>query len=106
LRPTDVLARYGGEEFGLLLSCTVAPARTIVDRLRAVMPQGVTCSVGLAEWDRHEAAETLVERADRALYTAKEQGRDRVISAPTPLYAGPDRSAMTTKVPSDAGATI
>ena len=55
----------------------------ILDRYaeRRVIPEGETCSAGVACWDRIEGAETLVSRADDALYRAKREGRDRVVSA-------------------------
>ena len=82
LRASDMLARYGGDEFALLLpGCTLADAQTLVERLRAVMPQAQTVSVGLACWDRRESPEELVGRADSALYAAKRAGRDRLIAA-------------------------
>ena len=78
LRPTDLLARYGGEEFTLAMPrCDEAEAAELVERLRLAMPGGRTCSAGIACWDGVEPAETLLERADRALYRAKELGRDQ-----------------------------
>jgi diguanylate cyclase (GGDEF)-like protein/PAS domain S-box-containing protein len=81
LRPTDVLARYGGEEFVVLLpNCGVERAVEVIERLRGVIPEGETCSAGVAVWDRREGPESLVSRADDALYRAKREGRDRVVS--------------------------
>ena len=48
----------------------------IAERLRTAQPE-VTCSLGVAAWDGQEEAAGLVARADRALYAAKEAGRDR-----------------------------
>ena len=82
LRATDTLARYGGEEFALALpGCELADANLLIERLRASTPAGQTCSVGLVIWDGSETAEALFERADKALYVAKRQGRDRIVIA-------------------------
>ncbi len=84
IRVSDLLARYGGEEFILLLPETEAElAGEIVDRVRAVSPLGQTFSAGLALWDGIETSDELIERADRALYQAKAEGRDRTTIAPT-----------------------
>ncbi len=81
LRTTDLLARYGGEEFVLALSSGSPQADTgIIERVRAVTPEGVTCSAGLVRWDGEEAAEDLIGRADAALYAAKRSGRDQIVS--------------------------
>jgi diguanylate cyclase (GGDEF)-like protein len=88
LRASDILARYGGEEFAVALpGCSLADARSIVERLRESMPVGATVSAGVACWNGRESAEELVGRADAALYEAKRTGRDRLVSAgegPTP----------------------
>jgi diguanylate cyclase (GGDEF)-like protein len=82
LRATDMLARYGGEEFALVLpTCTIERAIAVVARLRAATPGGQTCSAGIASWDGTETAADLIGRADRALYDAKRNGRDRTTLA-------------------------
>jgi diguanylate cyclase (GGDEF)-like protein len=82
LRQTDTLARYGGEEFALALpGCPVDQALSIVAGFRETIPDGQTCSAGIAVWDGTETAEELLGRADRALYEAKRAGRDRSATA-------------------------
>jgi diguanylate cyclase (GGDEF)-like protein/PAS domain S-box-containing protein len=82
LRATDTLARYGGEEFAvLLLHSDHDAARTVVERLLASVPLGQTASAGIAQWDGHESAESLLARADAALYEAKGAGRARAVTA-------------------------
>jgi diguanylate cyclase (GGDEF)-like protein/PAS domain S-box-containing protein len=72
LRAIDLLARVGGDEFCVLLaSCVAGEERRVVQRLRAVMPDGQTLSAGVARWDGEEPPERLLERADDALYRDK-----------------------------------
>ncbi|HWC43297.1 MAG TPA: diguanylate cyclase [Actinomycetota bacterium] len=87
VRKTDLVARYGGEEFAILLpDCGLDDAMEIAGRLRTAQPEG-TCSLGVARWDGREDVNALIARADRALYAAKEAGRDR-IHADVPAAAG------------------
>jgi len=73
-----MVTRYGGEEFAILLpDCRLDNALEIAERLRTAQPEG-TCSLGIAQWDGREDVTALVARADRALYAAKEAGRDRI----------------------------
>jgi diguanylate cyclase (GGDEF)-like protein/PAS domain S-box-containing protein len=80
LRGEDTVVRYGGEEFLVLLpNCGLEEAAGTVERLRAATVDGQTCSAGLACWDFNESIDDLLDRADKALYIAKESGRDRLV---------------------------
>lgn len=80
LRSSDVLARWGGEEFALMLpGCDGAGAAALIERLRGTLPDNVTFSAGVATSDGRTGPRALVDAADQALYTAKANGRDRVV---------------------------
>lgn len=82
IRPTDVLSRVGGEEFALALpDCGLEEAVEVIERLRASIPGGQTCSAGVADWNGSESASQLVGRADLALYDAKRSGRNQTATA-------------------------
>jgi diguanylate cyclase (GGDEF)-like protein len=106
LRRTDVIGRYGGEEFAVVLPDTpLAEAVRLIDDLRArfaalVQQHGtrsfrVTFSAGLACSERHPQMDGLINAADRALYQAKESGRNRVCVDPpaSQLEAPPPRES-------------
>ena len=79
LREVDTLARYGGDEFAVLLpGSTVDEARNVIERLRDASTGLIVFSAGLAGWDGVESAESLMARADAALYNSKRTGVDRV----------------------------
>jgi len=92
IRPYDILGRYGGEEFLLILINTpLAGAGLALERVREAMESEpfvleessleVRVSIGGAQWHVGEKAEAFIERADKALYEAKEGGRNRVVLA-------------------------
>jgi diguanylate cyclase (GGDEF)-like protein/PAS domain S-box-containing protein len=82
LRGEDTILRFGGEEFLVVLpDCGLGDATEILERLRSSTPNGQTCSAGVAVWRPGESVDDLVARADKALYAAKEAGRDRLVAA-------------------------
>lgn len=85
IRETDMLGRWGGEEFMVLCPGVVAQdAVTIAEKLRQrveELPLGVTISCGLADYQAGESMDALINRADKALYSAKRSGRNLVRSA-------------------------
>ncbi len=94
VRSVDVAARYGGEEFVVLMTETDAEgAFFVAERIRAAIAEakveydgvtiGVTVSCGIAMYDpaRDRSPRALIDRADRALYLSKQNGRNRVTAA-------------------------
>lgn len=82
LRANDIFARWGGEEFIVALPDTPAEQATkILERVRCSVPAGQTCSVGYTAWIPGETLTETVTRADRALYEAKNAGRNRITAA-------------------------
>ncbi|TQV67768.1 sensor domain-containing diguanylate cyclase [Exilibacterium tricleocarpae] len=98
LRKTDLLTRYGGEEFvSVLPRCQAAQAEQIAERIRAAVAEmevltddhrhiSVTVSVGMSTWrplgeraaDLEHLGKQLLSQADKAMYAAKRDGRNRV----------------------------
>ena len=98
-RGVDTAARIGGEEFAIILTETdFAHGLEVAERLRKTisemdMPEAgcITVSIGLAEFGEPVSdGRELYAAADAALYEAKRQGRNRVVSAPTAAAAAPD----------------
>ncbi len=91
IRETDIFGRLGGEEFAVVLSETpVEEAAVVADRLRLSLSElsvpagegttGFTVSIGLTTLQQGESSlEEILNRADRALYAAKNGGRDQVV---------------------------
>ena len=107
LRPTDCLSRWGGEEFAVLLRGVDSDEE--LDRLAQrlcdgvgrtpVAAQGVdlrlTVSIGgVRAAGRHDTLDSLVEAADRCLYVAKREGRDRVSLVPQRPGGAPAPTAL------------
>src|SRR5690606_25808983 len=89
LRRSDILSRWGGEEFVLLLKDTsLESARQLAEKLRqqvrALAPTHdqrtleISVSIGVTCLQPDDSLDSLIARADRALYRAKQSGRDRV----------------------------
>lgn len=87
VRHSDLAGRWGGEEFMLICPNTDAGgAATLAEKLRQAIQEhrmeGVghcTASFGISAWQAGDTAAELVARADAALYSAKQQGRNRVV---------------------------
>lgn len=88
VRTEDVVARWGGEEFIILLPHTALGGATVVaERIRVSFASEIllgtnlplTSSFGVVELSEREDAEDFINRADKALYRAKEEGRNRVV---------------------------
>ena len=101
LRAADILGRVGGEEFAVFMPETPGVmALRVAERIRARIAGltvayeklrfGVTASIGVSEfWPGRDSLETVLVRADQALYRAKFDGRDRVVLDPSPGAAAP-----------------
>ena len=126
MRANDVCGRYGGEEFIIVLcDIELEMAGPVAERHRAAIesiafsrkgfPNRVTASLGVAEFDPASpdpSLELLLQRADRALYDAKNQGRNRVVVAPRhdPKKPVAPRGSESTKIsvepPPPSGRTV
>jgi diguanylate cyclase (GGDEF)-like protein/putative nucleotidyltransferase with HDIG domain len=118
LRHYDVPARFGGEEFSILLPETPPEqAMEIAERIRRAVAQRTfdvetssepiraTVSIGVAGYPKDGTdANELIHQADLAVYRAKLQGRNRVLSASSePLLVPTDRTARLIAVPEEGG---
>jgi diguanylate cyclase len=92
LRPTDTVARFGGEEFVIVFAETdVKPAVDVMKRLQRELTKKfflhdnerllITFSAGVAALKEGESQEAVLARADKAMYQAKLQGKNRVVTA-------------------------
>jgi diguanylate cyclase len=94
IKGRDIAARYGGEEFIVLLPATpLEGARSLAEKLRSTIETGrikrgnteemakVTISLGVSRYLPGETSASFIERADKALYAAKQNGRNQVVLA-------------------------
>jgi len=119
LRTSDVPARLGGEEFVVLLTgTTLEGAVAVTERLRERVGRSevkadkarvarFTVSAGVAELAPGERIDSLLKRADEALYRAKEEGRNRTVSSLPPRPSSrppsdPPRSSVSHAIPAAA----
>jgi diguanylate cyclase (GGDEF)-like protein len=94
LRQVDTVSRYGGEEFCMVLvNCKVSDGLLVAEKIRNQFVQnskmepftalgGLTVSMGVAQLEDGMDPASLIEKADQALYQAKQSGRNRVEAAP------------------------
>ena len=86
IRHTDIFARFGGEEFTILVHDNdVRTGRDLAEKIRQNIERhefpatgAVTCSFGVAQFYEDDCVETIIKRADEAMYAAKQLGRNRV----------------------------
>lgn len=95
VKGNDIAARFGGEEFAVILPQTELPgAETVAEQIRRAVSSGqlkdkasgeaygkITISVGIAQFFGSDLPNDLIHRADKALYLAKERGRNRIEKA-------------------------
>ncbi|MEN8907234.1 MAG: diguanylate cyclase [Clostridiales bacterium] len=94
LRKSDLLARYGGEEFVILLIETdIHGAIIVAEKIRTTIekksfnilldkqnPIKITVSIGVAEYDKNDDRISIIEKADKNLYAAKNNGRNQIFT--------------------------
>lgn len=86
LRKSDIFGRWGGEEFVIIFPHTfIEDAKEKCEQLRLKITQTnffnvgvITCSIGVAEYDKNSTLDHFISQADEALYKAKEAGRNQV----------------------------
>jgi len=87
-RESDIFARWGGEEFVITFEVNIHKGKQIAESLRKHIEQEkfdvvkqITCSFGITEFKYNDTIESITKRADKALYEAKNSGRNKVCEA-------------------------
>lgn len=86
LRESDIFCRYGGEEFMIIMTnCSAKQAEISAQRIRKSIEslqiktiESITISIGITQLKEDDSVELMIKRADEAMYTSKENGRNRV----------------------------
>lgn len=88
-----IVGRIGGEEFGIVFEKDLSDALDVAETFRCAVsglknfaenaPIEVTCSIGAAEWEAGDTVDSVLRRADMALYEAKRAGRNRIVASDT-----------------------
>ena len=86
IRSTDILARWGGEEFVIIMPLTsIEVAKEVTEKFRKIISStefdvvgNITCSFGISKFVKEDSAQSVIHRADQAMYNAKKNGRNRV----------------------------
>ncbi len=87
IRSNDIIARWGGDEFTIIFNCDNESAKKILQRViklrtrdNMLTQYSVTFSIGISQYRKKENAKALLDRADKALYMAKKEGKNRICS--------------------------
>ncbi|NOR57324.1 MAG: diguanylate cyclase, partial [Sulfurimonas sp.] len=92
IRKTDLISRWGGEEFVIAFIDThINDAHTITQKIREAIEKSeslektigynITASFGLTACNEYDDIDTVISRADKAMYEAKQHGKNRVVLA-------------------------
>lgn len=85
VRAKDIIARWGGDEFTIVFVCDLQTTHKVIKRImdsatknNVLSKYGVTFSIGVSQYRKGDTAQSLMYRADQALYRAKDGGKNRI----------------------------